>query len=216
MIRIVPEAWKKLLEPKHVVHFVGSYPEFWQQRVAGRYFRILLTQQIPYERAYILGPNSHFDLDLSDDDYTTGDIGLYPDNDSTLYEILVGMKATSESMLAYPRFPPNEYWETLEESGFAPNPASNWYRYMGHVNEDISPPHAPQLRIHTIKEEESVGLRFYNDVEFANKVVLVMLINRCLMREVKKESMTDKELERCREIAHAGTMARGYWGETVP
>ena len=216
MIGLVPEAWKRLLEAKHIVHFVGSYPEFWQKRVARKYFRIKRTQQIAYDRAYILYPTQEYDINLSGDDTRIGDIGLYPDNDATLYEILVGMKSTSGSMLMYPRAPPNEWWLTLEAMGFVPTPTSNDYRYIGPFTEEITPADRPQVRFHTIKDEESIGIKLYNDAPVANKIVLVMLVNRCLMDEVRREDLTEKELERARELFHFGLSARGAWGETVP
>lgn len=222
MIEYSPEAWKQILQPKHVVHFVGSHPEFWQQRVAGKYFRVMLTQQIPYTRAYILEPNGMFTADMKGTSYGTGQLGLYPDNDSTLFETLIGMKSTSGNVLLYPRFPVNQYWATLEASGFTPTaaaapPTSNdWYRYLGCYSEELTPPDRPTLRIYTIADEEAIGLRLYNDVDVYQKVVLVGLVNRCLMKEEKKEALSEKELERCRELIHPGLTARGYWGETVP
>lgn len=218
MIGLVPEAWKRLLEAKHIVHFVGSHPEFWQKRVSGKYFRIKRTQQIPYDRAYILYPTQEYDIDLSGDRTLLGDIGLYPDNSMTLHEILVGMKSTSGSILMYPRAPPNEWWLTLEEMGFVPTPTvvGNNYRYIGPFTEEITPADRPQVRIHTIKDEESIGIKLYNDTLVDNKIVLVMLINRCLMEEVEKGDLTEKELERARELFHFGLSARGAWGETIP
>jgi len=216
MIGIVPEAWKKLLEPRHIVHFVGSYPEYWQERVAGKYFKIMLTQQIVYDRAYILAAGGSYSASLSDHNAAIGDLGLYPDNTMTLYEILLGMKSTSGSVLAYPRFPPNEWFITLEEGGFVPNTANNNFRYLGPWNEEITPYDRPQARIHTIKDEESVGELLYNDAPIQNKVVLGWIVNRCLMQHMNKEDLTDKELDRCRELIHGGLVTRGHWGETVP
>jgi len=216
MIGLVPEAWRRLLEPRHLVHFVGSHPEYWQERVAGKYFRIVMTQQLTYDRAYILESGKTSDTDISADNAAIGDLGLYPDNTMTLYEILVGMKSTSGSMLLYPRYPPNEWFLTLEEGGFIPDTTNNNLRYLGPFTEEITPADKPQVRLHTIKKEESVGFYLYNDAPVYNKVVLSMVVNRCLMKRVEKNTLTDKELERCRELIHAGLMARGHWGETVP
>jgi len=184
--------------------------------VAGKYFRIMLTQQIPYVRAYILGPNGTLTVDMKGTSYGTGQLGLYPDNDSTLFETLIGMKSTSGNVLLYPRFPVNQYWATLEASGFVPDPTSDWYRYLGCYSEELTPPDKPTLRIYSIADEEAIGLRLYNDVDVYQKAVLVGLVNRCLMKEVKKETLSEKELERARELIHPGLTARGYWGETVP
>jgi len=217
IIGIVPEAWKKLLEPRHIVRFVGSHPEYWQERVAGKYFRIMLTQQIVYDRAYILGAGAtSAAIDISDDNAAIGDLGLYPDNSMTLYEILVGMKSTSGSMLCYPRYPPNEWFITLEEGGFIPNVASNNLRYLGPWSEEITPYDRPQVRLHTIKEEESIGIMLYNDTDVFNKVVLGWVVNRCLLKHVNKEELSDNELNRCRDLIHAGLTTRGHWGETSP
>jgi hypothetical protein len=216
MIGIAPEAWKQLLEPKQLVHFVGLYPGYWQEQLAGKYFRIMLTQQITYDRAYILAAGATGIADLSHHNAAIGDLGLYPTNTMTLYELLLGMKSTSGSMLCYPRFPPNEWFLTLEESAYIPNTANNNLRYLGPWSEEITPYDRPQVRIHTTTDQAPLGIQLYNDAPIDNKVVLGWLVNRCLMQYVDKRELTDKELERCREIIHAGIMMRGHWGATTP
>lgn len=219
-IGIEPEAWKKILEPRHIIHFVGATPEYWQTRVADKYFRIDRTQEITYDRAYILAPAQTYDIDLRDHVMNLAlgfaDVALYPGDDATLYEILLGMKSTSGSVLAYPRAPPNEWFIALEEGGYIPDPTNNYLRYLSPFTEEITPADTPQVRIHTIHEEEAIGLRLFNDTSVFNKLVLVLLVNRCLMREVPEAELTEKELERARELFHFGIMSRGAWAERVP
>jgi len=80
MIELKPEAWKQILLEKMVVHFVG---EDFPDRVAGKYFRVARTQEIPHDRAFIIAPGESHDFNLSDEDAA----GLYPTNKRSLYEI---------------------------------------------------------------------------------------------------------------------------------
>lgn len=203
MIELEPKAWEKILLEKMVVHFTGDFPD----RVAEKYFRVKRTQEIPHDRAFIIAPGSSHDFDLSDEDAT----GLYPTKERSLYEILIGVKSTSGSMLLYPRFPINEYWMSLEEGGWTVDLTSDKYRYIGPFSEKLTPPDKPQLRYHTVKDLQDTGLRIYNDGPADDKAVLEMVINRCLLEEVKKEELTEKEIERAREIIFPGLSERGGW-----
>lgn len=219
MIGFAPEAWKHMLQPKQIVHFVGEQPPYWQARVAGKWFKIQMTQQIPYERGYILAPSTEYGpWDISDHNAAIGDLGLYPTNTMTLYEILFGMKSSSGSVLIYPRFPPNEWFITLEEAAYIPNTANNNLRYIGAWTEELTPPDKPQVRMHTISKEESIGLMLYNDAEVYQKLIMVMTVNRCLLEHVEDpmKELTELERSRARELIHAALMTRGHWGKPAP
>jgi len=58
---------------------------------------------------------------------------------------------------------------------------------------------------------ETVVLRIYNDGPTDDKAVLDTVINRCLLEEVSKGDLSEKELERAREIVHKELMLRGGW-----
>jgi len=203
MLELEPKAFEKVLKEKQVVHFLG---EEWPDRFAERYFRVKRTQEIPHDRAFIVAPDGSHDFDLSDEDAA----GLYPDNAMSLFEILVGLKSTTGSMLIYPRTA-NQYIATLEKGGWIPDTTSDKYRYIGPISEEETPPEQPQFRVHTVKDMQSVVLRIYNDGPTDDKAVLDTVINRCLLEEVSRADLTEKELDRAREIVHKELVLRGGW-----
>jgi len=203
MLELEPKAFEKILKEKQVVHFLG---EEWPDRFAENYFRVERTQEIPHDRAFIVSPDGSHDFDLSDEDAA----GLYPANRWSLFEILVGLKSTTGSMLIYPRTA-NQYVETLEKGGWIPDPTSDKYRYISPISEEETPPEQPQFRVHTVQDMETVVLRIYNDGPTDDKAVLDTVINRCLLEEVSRADLTEKELDRAREIVHKELMLRGGW-----
>jgi len=84
-------------------------------------------------------------------------------------------------------------------------------RYISPISEEETPPEQPQFRIHTVKDMQTVVLRIYNDSPINDKAVLDTVINRCLLEEVSRAELTDKELERAREIVHKELVLRGGW-----
>jgi len=199
MIRLVPEAWQKLLEPRQNVHFVGRD---WPDRFADKFFQVTRTQQIVHSRTFILAPRQDHDFDFSDEDLA----GLYPDIKDTLYEILIGVKSSAGSALLYPRTPINEWYITLEKGGWIPDTAVDRKRYIGPYSEEVSPPEKPQIRYHTVKDMDSCGLKLYNDLPTGidNKIVLDMVINRCRIEEVSRPEVY-------RDILWYDLLARGAW-----
>jgi len=58
---------------------------------------------------------------------------------------------------------------------------------------------------------QSVVLRIYNDGPTDDKAVLDTVINRCLLEKVSRADLTEKELDRAREIVHKELVTRGGW-----
>jgi len=203
MLELEPKAFEKILKEKMVVHFVS---EEWPDRLAEKYFRVKRTQQIPHDRAFIVATGDSHDFDLSDEDAA----GLYPDNAMSLFEILIGLKSSTGSMIIYPRTA-NQYIATLEKGGWIPDPTSDMKRYISPISEEETPPEQPQFRVHTVKDMQSVVLRIYNDGPTDDKAVLDTVINRCLLEEVSRGELTEKELDRAREIVHKELVLRGGW-----
>lgn len=213
IISLIPEAWKKILRNRHVVYFddAGVEGSAYPDRFSEKYFRVKRTQQINYDLPFYLsgkdGELPQVDVDFEDDDK----IGLYPNNTWSLYEILIGMKSSQGSVLAYPLASINQYLTTLEEGGFRPNTASDAQRYIGAIEESDTPADKPQLRYHTVADLNSIGLRLFNDSLQDDKVVLKMLVNRCYLEEVPEKNLSQKEKDRVREITHYDLEARGGW-----
>lgn len=211
MIEQVPEAWKKILLNRQVVHFIDRERESdrFPERFSNKYFRVKRRQEIPYDRTWILdersGSNPSVDIDFSDDN-----IALYPENPKTLYEIVIGVKSETGSAVLYPLASINETFLSLEKSGFTPVENNPSKRYIG-ITEGDTPEGRETLRYHTVEDMNSVGLRVFNDSAIDNKIVLSFSVNRCLLEEVKKENLTQKEKERMRDIEYFNLKARGGW-----
>jgi len=212
LIEQVPEAWKKILLNRQVVHFIDKEEktEGFPDHFSNKYFRVKRRQEIPYEKTYILdergGETDSHDIDFSDED----NIGLYPSNINTLYEILIGIKSETGSAVVYPLAAINNPFLTLEESGFMSDESDKEKRYIG-ITEEDSPEGRETLRYHTVKDLNSVGLRIFNDSPIDDKIVLSFSVNRCLLEEVKEENLTKKEKERMRDIEYYTLKARGGW-----
>lgn len=213
IISLIPEAWKKILRNRHVVYFndEGIDGSAYPNRFSEKYFKVKRTQQINYDLPFFIsGKNGvlpQIDVDFEDED----DVGLYPNNTWSMYEILIGMESSQGSVLAYPLASINQYLISLEEGGFTPNLTNPAKRYIGAIEESDTPVDKPQLRYHTVSDLNSIGLRLFNDSLQDDKVVLKMFINRCLLEETPERNLTQKEKDRVREINHYELEARGGW-----
>ena len=187
MIKLFTET-PPLLLPRQYVKFTGA--DFTDEIREGDTFKIERTQQIVYEQTFILPSSDYTQVDLND-------IGLYPTNVHTLYEILVGFKG-GKDILIYPQVPAGKYFARLEESQLFPNPGNPLLRYIGFVDVETSPVDEPKLRIHTVKDLEPIIFILYNDGSDYEKLVMKFMVNRC--RLVRVEEIPPEE--RMREIQH--------------
>jgi len=179
-----------LLLPRQYVKFTGAdFTDFVRE---GDTFRIERTQQIVYEQTLILPSSDYTQIDLND-------IGLYPTNINTLYEILVGLKG-GKDILIYPQVPAGKYFARLEESELFPNFATPQLRYIGFIDAKTTPVDEPKLRIHTVKDLEPIIFILYNDGSDYEKLVMKFLINRC--RLVRLSAEEAEQIEVYREIQH--------------
>ncbi len=185
MIKLVPESLKKLLREGYVVKFIGDFTDSVK---SGDTFIVERTVQVNYEISVILPPADTTTLDLS---Y----LGLYPESEKTLYEILVGLKG-GKDILIYPQIPVGKYLWRLEKSLMTPNPAVESLRYLGKISVGDSPYNDPRLRIHTIKDLEPMIFRIYNDGSDYEKIVLKFLVNKC---RIERTTYSEKIM---REILH--------------
>lgn len=193
-----------LLKPRDVIHFSKGWDE---RHFEDRYFKVERVQELHHDKWRIISAGGYHDLDLSDEDYG----GLEPESVESLFEILVGWKPPQ--ILCYPRIPTTDYFLTLEMTGWIPDTTSSQLRYLGAYTGYQTPYDTPRLRIHTVKDMEPIALRLYADSPENEKCIIGFLVNRCEIREIKYEEMTEKEKERVREIMHYSLTGKGRWGE---
>ncbi|MEM1551568.1 MAG: hypothetical protein QXH03_02725 [Candidatus Bathyarchaeia archaeon] len=169
---------EELLKENYYVYFTSGRwtPE---NPWAEKFYVIELTQQIPFELAFILNSAQKHTLDFDDS-------GLIPKSTKTLYEILIGLKG--QNILFYPRIPSTDYYLKLEKSGFVPDPEDVVKRFLGCYVEDDSPYRAPKLRTYTIKDMEPPVLEIYNNGPEPEKTVVRFIVNRCKLAPVDPET----------------------------
>jgi len=173
-ILIHPEPF---LKPRQFVYFTESWNV---DHVKGKFFKVVQTQQITYEKVYIIDKQKHTTLTLDEDS------GLLPERVNTLYEMYIGMKG---NVLMYVRWPSTDYFARLEKAEFVPPEPDQLAtltdrRYIAYLDETITPYHQPRYREYTIKDMEPIQLVLYNDSVKPEKVVLRFLINRCKIEEI--------------------------------
>lgn len=184
-----------LLLPRQYVKFTGK--DFTDEIKEGDMFKVVRTQQVSYEQSFILPPGDFTQIDLSSESATS--LGLYPMSTDTLYEILVGIKA-SEDIITYIQVPAGKYFARLEKPELFPNPLTPQLRYIGHIDESKTPYKEPKLRIHTVKDLEPVVFQLYNDGSRYGKIVYTFLVNRCQIERIQAEEAATIDVYR--EIQH--------------
>jgi hypothetical protein len=171
----IPE---ELLKENYYIYFTkGAWTT--TSEFSDKFFAVQLTQQVPFELAYILDAAGSYDIKFEEN-------GLIPTSPITLYEILMGLKG--ETILAYPRIPSTDYYLKLEQSGYVPDTADETKRYLGCYVQEDTPYNQPKLRTYTIKDMEPPVLRLYNHGPNPEKAVVRFIINRCKLSTVDAET----------------------------
>ena len=174
MIKIVANAFKEMLKENDTVKFIGDFTDSIK---SGDTFIVERTAQVNYEISIILPPTDTTTIDLTE-------VGLYPESEKTLYEILVGLKG-GKDILIYPQIPAGKYVWRLEKSLMTPNPSRENLRYLGEISVDDSPYNDPRLRIHTIKDLEPLLFVLYNDGSDYEKLVMKFFVNKCKIEKIE-------------------------------
>ena len=94
-------------------------------------------------------------------------------------------------------WPESDYLFRLEKTGFQPNPATASKRYIGHLLVEEMGLVEPRLILYTTQKMDHINLRFYNDTDSPQKVVLVFNINH-----IKLEPTSPPSGAIIREIKH--------------
>ena len=194
----------RLLREKHIVHFSDKWPDKW----AGKYFRVEVCQQFEYHVHRIVPPGTSAPAqqDISFGKPPGGsvsltEISLLPENDKTLYEILLGIKGL---VLVLPRYD-EEYFLRLQTPGAQPTLTDIDLRFLGHYSHAQSPYYTPKLREHTVTAQTPPVLRLFNPLINDEMIDLVFTVNKCKVREEPVTAVTEEEKRVAREIRHFGT-----------
>ncbi len=156
--------------------------------VVGKYFKVTKTNQITYDISYILPSGDYRDVDFGN--INTGfNENLYPVNQHTLYEVMLGWKPAN--MLAFFFIPAGEHIARLEQAGMVPPnalpfPTTNM-RYLGAKKPSDSPYEDKKLFFYFVKDLDAMIMRLFIDSGVVyDKVITGLLINKCYIEQVNK------------------------------
>lgn len=182
-----------LLREGHVISFIGGWPS----SKDNKWFTIDRSQQIKYDVARIVAADSSIDLDFrppSGGGLGDKNLSLIPEKDQTCYELLLGFRG---NVLVYPMYA-NSYFGKLETTNVVPDTTNARLRYLGFYDEDDSPFSAPRLREHVVTDQEPPVLRIYNDHPVDERLVIRVIVNRVMLRQV---NTVPEDLRRVARVA---------------
>lgn len=159
---------------------VGDYVYFtenWKPAdvFANKYFVVKGTLLKVFDKYFIINSGGYYDFVLDDDS------GLMPTSSGSLYEIFVGMKGIG---LVYVMFPETDYMSKLEKTGFIPDYTDDTKRYIGFFEPNDTPFSSPRVVFYTTEDMDHIKLRFYNDTDTPQKVVVRFNVNHCKIEQV--------------------------------
>ena len=202
----------RLLQEKHIVKFSEVFKRGDTADFAGNYYRISNTQQVSFDRHWILPSGSNPPAGGTTNDYkdvtlsnaASGKENLYPDTGSELYEVLVGFEG---DVLVFPQIPGSRYFYKLGYSDMLPDVTSTTKRYIGPWRAVDSPYYTPRLRFTFIHKLTPLKLRLYCDsADQYDKIIIRFLINRCNIQEIKP---TSEEVSKARLIKYYTELSKG-------
>jgi len=169
----------KLLQEGYYVRFTEAWPAELSP-VRGRFFQIAETNEVPYDVFHTLPTNDYRDVDLSN--AASGE-NLYPENVSTLYEVILGFKPGNYLTQFF--IPATEALSRLEAPGMNPSPTSATLRYLGARKPEDSPYEDKRIFMYFVKNVEPTILRVLVDtgIDF-EKCVLGFTVNKCRLSHI--------------------------------
>jgi len=171
----------KYLQEGYFVHFTDKWPST-MGHVAGKFFQVDKTNQVPYVRRYILPTTDFRDVDLSNGQGAFQE-SLYPINNSSLFEISFGWKLGNYLIHTY--IPAERHIHGLEFAGMTPLVTDVNRRFLGASKPDDSPYNDHRFFVYAVKDLEPIILRHYilPGVAF-EKVVMGIFVNKCHIVEI--------------------------------
>jgi hypothetical protein len=187
----------RLLQEGYLVTFPNSWPSTYDY-VSGKTFRLEVVIQNPYEVGYTIPTGDYRDIDFSNGTGTF-QLGIYPENQITLYEIAIGWKPgpfINEFFI-----PATRSVNRLEYRGKEPDVSDSTLRFLGAYNWQDSPYKDPQIKFYAVKNLTPMIMRQYvlAGVDYW-KCVTGFIINRCKMSEITNP--TQDQLQKAKVIRY--------------
>jgi len=191
----------KLLQEGYLVTFSSDWPST-HNAIREKTFRIDVCNQVPFDRSFILPTGAagtiYRDVDFSNGSGTFQE-SIYPENQSSLFEVLLGFKPGN--FLSHWYIPASKSVHQLEYAGMYPDITDNTKKYLGARQPKDSPYDDPRIKLYLVKDLAPLIMRLYvlPGVDY-EKIVCGLTVNKCLMRII--EAPTDDQLLKAKVIRY--------------
>lgn len=154
----------------------------------GKYWEIKETVLVSYDKGYILPGEDHKNLDLSN---ATAGLKLYPESESIVYEILIGLKPGNYQIGLYiPGV--NDYLLALGDTSMYPDLDDTELKYLAAITPEDSPYDNPLLKLWAIKDMAAWILKDYilPGVDYDNSILGFKIAKHRLAKIAKPDVYT--------------------------
>ena len=191
----------KLLQEGYLVFFSGDWPSTHEAH-REKLFRINAVNTFGYVRPYILPTGAsgtiYRDVDFSNGSGTFQE-SMYPENNNTLIEVLLGFK--EGNFISHWQIPAGKNIHQLEYAQMYPDITDATRLYLGIKTAKDSPFDDPRIKLYFIKDLAPLIMRLYvlAGVDY-EKIVVGLTINKCHIEEI--EAPTEEQMLKAKVIRY--------------
>jgi len=171
----------KTLQEGYLVTFSSDWPST-HVAIREKTFRIDAVNQVPYDLSYIIPTGDFRDVDFANGSGTFKE-NIYPENQNSLFEVLLGFKPGN--FVSHWYIPAGKSVHNLEYAQMYPDLTNAKRKYLGARQPKDSPYDDPRIKLYFVKDLAPMIMRLYvlAGVDF-EKVVTGLTVNKCQMREI--------------------------------
>jgi len=171
----------KTLQEGYLVTFSSDWPST-HVAIREKTCRIDAVNQVPYDLSYIIPTGDFRDVDFANGSGTFKE-NIYPENQNSLFEVLLGFKPGN--FLSHWYIPAGKSVHNLEYAQMYPDLTNVKRKYLGARQPKDSPYDDPRIKLYFVKDLAPMIMRLYvlGGVDF-EKVVTGLTVNKCQMREI--------------------------------
>jgi len=179
----------KTLQEGYLVTFSSDWPST-HEAIREKTFRIDAVNQVPYDLSYIIPTGDFRDVDFANGSGTFKE-NIYPENQNSLFEVLLGFKPGN--FLSHWYIPAGKSVHNLEYAQMYPDLTNAKRKYLGARQPKDSPYEDPRIKLYFVKDLAPMIMRLFvlPGVDY-EKVVTGLTINKCLMREIDLPTEADR------------------------
>ncbi|MBA7670042.1 hypothetical protein ES703_78184 [subsurface metagenome] len=187
----------KTLQEGYLVHFDSDWPST-HNAIREKTFRIDAVNQVPYDLPYIIPTGDYRDVDFANGSGTFKE-NIYPEHQSSLFEVLVGLK--KGNYLTHWYIPAGKSVHRLEYAQMYPDLTDAKKKYLGARQPKDSPYNDPRIKLYLVKDLAPLIMRLYvlGGVDY-EKCVIGLTVNKCQMREI--DAPTEDQLLKAKVIRY--------------